>query len=335
LEVCYEKLRASFYHFWFVSTRFGFAQSKSSVSPSEINPLEFGNAIEREILPKQKHFYKIHLETGQFVKISVISRNCTIAVSIFEPDGKFVLESKNIHLTNNDETINAAVRKTGDYQVRIVFAEKTDAAASYRLNITELRAANEIEFSYTDSRKIVSETELLIKSDLSFDNMQAAVKKYQEAVGKFQIAQTKKLEAAALESIGILLTKLGERRKAIETHERSIKIFRAIGDKKLLSRALNNLGRVHSLLGERGQALEILAEALALAKEAKNKTSEAIALNGIGAIHYRLDDAARAEIYHIAALKLFEETEDVYNQSFTQTYLGNCANHTQNYQKAV
>ncbi len=124
-----------------------------------------------------------------------------------------------------------------------------------------------------------------------------------------------------MESIGILLTKLGERRKAIETHERSIKIFRAIGDKKLLSRALNNLGRVHSLLGERGQALEILAEALALAKEAKNKTSEAIALNGIGAIHYRLDDAARAEIYHIAALKLFEETEDVYNQSFTQTYL--------------
>ena len=101
-----------------------FAQSKSSVSPSEINPLEFGNAIEREILPKQKHFYKIHLETGQFVKISVISRNCTIAVSIFEPDGKFVLESKNIHLTNNDETINAAVRKTGDYQVRIVFCRE-------------------------------------------------------------------------------------------------------------------------------------------------------------------------------------------------------------------
>ncbi len=311
-----------------------FLPTTSQTPPSEdIKVLSEGQIIEREISPKQKHIYKIHLEANQFVKISAISRNCGIAVNIYEPDGKFMLDGINVSAANETETINTAVRKNGDYQISVVLADKT--GGTYRLQITELRTANEKEFSYTDGKRIMSEMEILIKADSSFGNIQTAVKKYQEAIEKFQFAQAQKPEAVALDNIGILLTGLGERRKAIEFHQRSLQIFRTIGDKKNQSYALNSLGRVYAYLGERQKAIEILTESLSLAKEAKNKKTEGIALNGIGAIYYRLQDTARAESYHAAALKLFEETDDNYNQAITLNYLGNCANETKNFQKAV
>lgn len=307
---------------------------KAQNQPSEdVKVLSQGQSIEREILPKQKHLYKIHLEADQFVKISATSRNCVIAVNIYEPDGKVMLDGITVSSTTDTETLNTAVRKAGDYQISVSPTDKT--GGNYRLNILELRAANEKEFSYTDGKRIMSEMETLIKADSSFGNTQTAIKKFQEAIEKFQFAEARKPEGIALDNIGILLTGLGERRKAIEFHQRSLQIFRSIGDKKQQSYALNSLGRVYAYLGERQKAIEILTESLSLAKEAKNKKSEGIALNGIGAIYYRLQDTARAESYHVAALKLFEETEDKYNQAITLNYLGNCVNENKEYQKAV
>ena len=299
----------------------------------DVKILSGGQAATREISPKQKHLYKIHLENGQFVKVSATATNGVIAVSMFEPDEKFMLDGITVSSTNDTETLNAAVRKAGDYQISVTTADKTDG--NYRLNILELRLATEKEFSYTDGKRIMSEMEILIKADSSFGNIQIAIKKFQEAIEKFQFAQAQKPEAVALDNIGILLTGLGERRKAIEFHQRSLQIFRAIGDKKQQSYALNSLGRVYAYLGERQKAIEILTESLALSKEVKNKKTEGIALNGIGAIYYRLQDTARAESYHVAALKLFEETDDKYNQAITLNYLGNCVNENKDYQKAI
>lgn len=307
-------------------------QPSPTVAPT---PLELGRSIESEIAAAQKQFYTIHLEAGQFAKIEAVPSGCDVTLTFYALDNKASFDIKNDALTDGAEVVVAAVKEPGDYQVRVSLAGRADARGKYSLKIVELRAATEKEFAYSAGRKMMSELEMLMKADSSAENIQLAITKYEQARQLFRTAEAGKFEGVALDSIGNMYARLGNRLKALEFFQLALNKYRSLGIKYLEARVLNSIGRIHSFLGDRQKAIETLLEALAVAKEAKHQMSEALALNGIGSVYYRLGDPERADSYHCAALKIFEELNDKYNQAVTLNYLGNASSSSKNERQAI
>src|SRR5262245_41407138 len=75
-------------------------QPESTNSLQDVNdarPLEAGKPIEREMAGGQKHYYKIALEAGQYLRLIVDQRGIDLIVTLLGPDGKriFTMDSPN------------------------------------------------------------------------------------------------------------------------------------------------------------------------------------------------------------------------------------------------
>ncbi len=320
----------------FVFSCFGQDQSSpASEAKADIQTLNVGQTVEREISTSQKHFYKIRLEAGQFIRVEAMQFIGDVKIMIFALDNKSIHDIKYDAPAGQIEHAVAAVKEPGDYQVRINLEDKGKITGKYSLKIAEIRTADEKELAYSAGRKIMSEVEIQYKADYSAENAKASITRYEQAIEMFRTAGVVKFEAVSLTCIGVLYSRLGNTNKSLEFHQQALEKFRVIGDKRQQAHALNDIGRLYSVLGNRQKAIEVLTDAFTVAGEAKDKKLEATALNGIGAVYSKLNDPERAESYHLKAFKIFEEIEDRYNQTITLNYLGNTASNRKNHQKAV
>src|SRR5687768_5783901 len=88
----------------------------SQVTP-ETTSLEFGQSIEKEIKPQEKHSYKVHLKAGQFAKLEVTEKGCDIVLLIVNAEGKNLIEIGNRAEGTGIEATSFAVETTGDYEL--------------------------------------------------------------------------------------------------------------------------------------------------------------------------------------------------------------------------
>lgn len=314
-----------------------FAQDQGLVTEAkaDVQTLELGQTVDREISPAQKHFYKVHLEAGQFLRIEAQQVVGDVRLMVFALDNKNTHDMKNEAPVGQIEYAVAAVKVPGDYQIRVSIDDKGKIAGKYSLKIAEIRTATEKELAYSEGRKIMSEIEIQYKADYSAENARAFIDRYLHAIDLFRTAGVVKFEAVSLSCIGVLYSRLGNTTKSLEFHLHALEKFRAIADKKQQAHTLNDIGRQYAALGNRQKGIEMLTDAFSIAEEAKDKKLAATALNGIGAIYLRLNDPEKAESYHAKAMKIFEEIEDKYNQTITLNYLGNAASNQKSYQRGV
>src|SRR5215831_6788284 len=76
-------------------------------SSQESISLELGKPVERELSGGQSHSYRITMISGQYLNVVVAQRGIDVAVSLFTPDGKKIIEVNSKRLTEGSETVSA------------------------------------------------------------------------------------------------------------------------------------------------------------------------------------------------------------------------------------
>ena len=99
-----------------------------AASPRSQNTyLELGKLIEREMRGGEKHFYKVHAEAGQFVRVVVLQKGIEISVTLLDPSGKQVLIVDSMYDSYPD-SLSIIAEHSGDLQFD-VWSSSLDANA--------------------------------------------------------------------------------------------------------------------------------------------------------------------------------------------------------------
>src|SRR5262247_3526312 len=277
---------------------------RAAQSAQEIDPLEPGKPIERELSGGQSHSYKITMIPGQYLQVVVDQRGIDVAVALFAPDGKKISEVDIEHLVEGVETVSAIAEAPGAYLIEVRSAEKTARAGHYGIKVEELRAATAEDKYRVAGEAAFREAEQL--KDGTLEARRKSVEKYYEALELYRRAGARSGEAGTLNCIGEVYRGLGETQKAMEKFNEALPISRAIGARKMEAEILNYIGLVYYSLGETRTALEKFNQALPIFQAIGYRSGEARALNNIALAYWSLGETRKALEKHNEALTIFQ-----------------------------
>jgi tetratricopeptide (TPR) repeat protein len=117
-------------------------------------------------------------------------------------------------------------------------------------------------------------------------------------------------EGAALGSLGLSFSFLGEARKAIELYEKCLTITRETGDRYAEGIALNNLGLAYVDLDCERKAVEFFEQALIGYREVGDRRGESYALGNLGLAYSKLGETLKAIEFYTKRIPLSYEIGD-------------------------
>jgi tetratricopeptide (TPR) repeat protein len=169
----------------------------------------------------------------------------------------------------------------------------------------------------------------------SREDMEIALKKYEEALRIFEAVGSSVGKAVALNQIGTVYHSLGQYTKALEYFEASLAITRKVGDAKTEATTLINIGASYDSLGQYSEALEHYEKGLALKQEATDVIGEFGVLNTIGTVYNSLGKYQKALDYHIKALAITQKIKDERGEAASLSNLGVVYYHLGQYLKTL
>lgn len=287
---------------------------------AEIQTLEFGQTVERDVATGDRHIYKIKLSQNQFIKIQALQTGCDIMLALQSPENVNIFEYKDDNYQNGSETQTAAVARAGDYELRIVSFDDPNQKGRYSLKVSELRAATTKELKQTSGFQILNKLSKIEPGALTSEQIRHVIEQFDSALEEFRFAENRQYEALTLSSIGSFYTRLGNWSKAAELQRQAREINRSIGGKSDTSVLLTNLGNTYFHNNEPHKALEVLYESVALAIKSDDIFNESRALSLIGNVYEEIGDTNRALTYYEQAL---EKAQSISQDNFAAVALNN------------
>src|SRR6266498_2373921 len=110
-------------------------------SAQESVSLEPGKTVERELSGSQSHSYKIAMISGQYLQVTVGQQGIDVALALFAPDGKKIIEVDGERVTGGLETISAIAEAPGAYRIEVRSVDKMRQTGRYEIKVDELRDA--------------------------------------------------------------------------------------------------------------------------------------------------------------------------------------------------
>jgi tetratricopeptide (TPR) repeat protein len=169
----------------------------------------------------------------------------------------------------------------------------------------------------------------------SKDDVENALKKYEEAFRIFEKAGLDQPKGVTLDQIGAVYYSLDQYSRALEYHERSLAISRKISDVKSEGRTLNNIGNVYAQLGQYQKATEHMEKALAITKKIGDVGQEGTTLNSLAGVYHFWGQHQKAAEYYEKALVLRRKTGNVQKEGVTLNNIGESYRSLGQYSKAL
>jgi CHAT domain-containing protein/Tfp pilus assembly protein PilF len=282
--------------------------------------LESGKPIERELSGGQSHSYKITMISGQYLQVVVEQRGIDVAVALFTPDGKKVIEEDSEHVVEGSETVSAIAEFTGAHTIEVRSPEKAAQTGRYVIKAEELRTATDEDKYQVAGGSVFREAERLRNGTL--EDKRKSIEKYQEALGLYRRAGDRSKEATTLTNIGAVYWSLGETQKSLEKHSEALPLRREVGDRRGEAQTLNKIGLVYWSLGETQKALEKLSEALRIFHRIGDRGGEAATLSSIGSVYHSLGEMQKALDKFNEALPVLRAISDRRVEASTLSNIG-------------
>jgi CHAT domain-containing protein/Tfp pilus assembly protein PilF len=289
-------------------------------SSQESISLELGKPIERELSGGQSHSYKITMISGQYLHVEAKQKGIDVAMSLFTPDGKKIVEVDSDDSLDESESISAISETAGAYLIEVRPAQETVKTGLYEVKVEELRAA-----TAEDRYRVAGESAFLEAERLQKGTVEAkrkSIEKYHEAMELLRKAGARRREAIALNNIGEIYQSTGDMQKALEKHNEALPLMRAIGDRRGEATTLSDIGAAYWSLGDMQKSLEKYNEALPLRRAVGNRRGEATTLNNIGTTYWSLGDMQKALEKYNEALPLWRAVGDRDGEATTLTAMG-------------
>lgn len=141
-------------------------------------------------------------------------------------------------------------------------------------------------------------------------NPHLALESAQQAYKIAEAINDLKLQANALNYIGVIYRNLGSYDLAISTYTNALKIAEEAGDSVQISYSMNNIGGIYRLEGNNKIALEYILKALKYFERVGNKQGISYCTINIGLIYRRQLEFAKALEYLNYTMKIRKEIKD-------------------------
>ncbi len=105
-----------------------FGGALTSAQTPDLRQLTTGQVIERELKGDEAHSYSLALTAGQYLNVVVEQKGVDVVVTLFDADGKKVLEVDSPNGTQGAEPILLIVETSGNYRLEVRSLEKTAPA---------------------------------------------------------------------------------------------------------------------------------------------------------------------------------------------------------------
>jgi CHAT domain-containing protein/tetratricopeptide (TPR) repeat protein len=251
--------------------------------PPHLPSLEQNRPLERELAGGEAHSYQLTLSAGHYARVVVEQRGIDIVVSVFDQDGKKILESDKAR-AGDPETISLLAETPAIYRIEARSQDVNALKGRYEISLRELRAASAQDKTRAEAEKLGDEAILLYRMKTA-ESLRKAIEKYQQAKALWQSIKESAEEANALYMIGHIWIYLGDSQKALDSCNQALALARAAGNLRVQAYALDTIGMVYNESGDKKRALEMFNQALPLRHAAGDRVGEVYTLNNIGMAH--------------------------------------------------
>jgi CHAT domain-containing protein/Tfp pilus assembly protein PilF len=300
----------------------------------QIDVLEPGKPLEREIAGGEAHSYRLTLAAGQFCRVVVDQRDIDVVITVYDLDGKEIVEVDSNDAMNGPEPVSLVVETSGNYRLEVRPLEKKAPTGRYEVKIEELRATTAQDKSRMTAQKAFADA-ISLSNQKTAGSLHRAIEKFQEAISLWQSLGDRSMEARALNRIGLTYHDLSEYQKALDHFNRALPLTRAAGDRRGEAETLTNSGLAYADLSEWQKALDYYNRALKIHREMGDRRTEADTLVGIGYVYNYLGDRQKAFDFYNESLSFYRVVGDRYRQAATLHNMGHIFVSVSEYQKAL
>jgi len=280
-----------------------------AIHSQELQALEVGKPIERELAGDQAHSYQLSLAAGQFLDAVVEQKGIDVVVTLFGPDGKKLIEVDSPNGTQGPEPMQWVTAAAGAYRLEVRSLEKEAKAGRYEVKVVALRAATAEDRLIVEALGLYAEAvslQVQRKYDEATARAERALALREQALGPNHVEV-----AGAAGLLAELYRAMNDFSKAVTMYERSI----AIQEKTLgpehteVATSLNNLALLYHAKGDYVRAEPLHLRALTVREKAlgPEHTEVATSLNNLALLYHAKGDYVRAESLLKRALAIEEK----------------------------
>jgi len=307
-------------------------QAQNQTKP-DIQILEPGKPIKRELSGGESHLYQIHLDAGQFLHLIVEQKGIDVVVTAIYPDNhKIEVDSPNG--AQGPEPVKVVAEESGSYHLKIESLEKEAPSGRYEVRIEEWREITEEDRMRVAFEMTCAEANRFFGQKTA-QSWRKSIEKFTEALSIAQTAKNLEWEFKAHNSIAVLYSYLCEYQKALEHYQHAIQVNDFLGDSLKQSSILFSMGGVYLQLGETQRALDYFTQALLIDRQLKKPKNEVRALNTIGMIYRRIGELQKALDHYNQALDIIKVVEDKWGEGYTLSHIGQIYNQLGEQEKAL
>src|SRR5687768_5360591 len=219
-----------------------------------------GSVIEGQ-LKRDIHIYLVDLTREQYVEIAVAQLEIDLAIAIWAPNGRKLAEVNESIGKRGAESFSLVADLSGVYRIEVSSANSESATGRYSVKVAALRTATTDDRSRASAGTAFREADLLLKNG-SLESLRSSIKRYEEALQRWQAAKDQPNEVKALSRIASVHSRLDNYRIAHEFYTRTLSLSRTLQDRFYEAVALNGLGIVSWGRGDHKQALEYYRQSL-------------------------------------------------------------------------
>lgn len=272
---------------------------------------------EREIRAGEVHEYRIAVQKGDYVRVTVDQTEVDVALRLVGPSGEEIAASDGVGGRKEWELVSWIAGSGGDFRLFIT-PHEPDGAGLYKLALEELRPAKEGDPDrVTAERAYLEALHWLALEDQ--DSKEKALGKLQEVLALWKSIGDRPNEVAILNQIGAIHRSRGRAVFALALYGRALTLVRESGDRRGEAQTWNNLGVAHHQLSQYEVAIQELEEARRIWEELGDRTELANTLYCLGVLHYDSGELTAALETFNRALDLRREMNQRADQALLLT----------------
>jgi tetratricopeptide (TPR) repeat protein len=293
-----EKFFVLFVSLWFLVAVWAEDPAKAQ-KQSEMDLLEVGKPIERELKGDQSHSYFVRMEAGQYLEAVVEQKGIDVAVTVYAPDEKKFFEIDSPNLTQGPEPVRMIAEVAGNYRLEVKPLEKGAEPGRYEVKIEELRIPTERDRDLAETERHDAEAKKLRaagRNDEALPIIERVLAIKEKILGPSHLEV-----AYSLNNLASLYTAKDNYDKAEPLYQRVLAIKeKALGsDHPGVAVSLHQLASLYKAKGDYGKAELFYQRTLAIYEKVlgPDRSDVARLLNDLALLYRAKDDIAQAISY--------------------------------------
>jgi CHAT domain-containing protein/Tfp pilus assembly protein PilF len=315
------------------ATQEGFAKAKAfsqglhetgprtTQSLPDFSVLRIGKVIERDISGHDRHQYRLPLEAGQFVHVTLERHGIEVTVSLLAPHGEPLLQIDTSDGSGGARSLFLRARESGSYRLELRASEAQALPGHYEIRLQELHAFTARDGVVEQGQQAFIHAEELRRQDTA-TSLREAAENGQQAAKLWHKADYRLGEAEAHSLLGDVLRSLGQNRRALEELQGALLQFAALHDLAGGAAAGDRIANVYYSLGDLKKALEVVTRDHAVWLDLADIRREAQNLTYMGTLYFTLGNRAKALDCFEKALPMRRQVRDRHGEGETLNETG-------------